>query len=79
MVKNLLVSTRDARDESLIPGSSLSSLEKEMALVTPVFLPGEFHGQRSLVDYSPWGCERVGHDLATEQQQICALHCWGHC
>ena len=23
---------------------------------TPVFLPGEFHGQRSLVGYSPWGC-----------------------
>ena len=22
---------------------------------TPVFLPGELHGQRSLVDYSPWG------------------------
>ena len=22
---------------------------------TPVFLPGEFHGQRSLVDYSTWG------------------------
>ena len=21
---------------------------------TPVFLPGEFHGQRSLVSYSPW-------------------------
>ena len=21
---------------------------------TPVFLPGEFHGQRSLMDYSPW-------------------------
>ena len=21
----------------------------------PVFLPGEFHGQRSLVSYSPWG------------------------
>ena len=28
--------------------------EKEMA-PTPVFLPGESHGQRSLVDYSPWG------------------------
>jgi len=28
---------------------------------TPVFLPGEFHGQRSLVGYSPWG-HRVGHD-----------------
>ena len=22
---------------------------------TPVFLPGESHGQRSLVGYSPWG------------------------
>ena len=21
---------------------------------TPVFLPGEFHGQKSLVGYSPW-------------------------
>ena len=24
-------------------------------LPTPVFLPGEFHGQRSLAGYSPWG------------------------
>ena len=24
---------------------------------TPVFLPGKFHGQRSLVDYSPWSCK----------------------
>ena len=22
---------------------------------TAVFLPGEFHGQKSLVGYSPWG------------------------
>ena len=22
-----------------------------------VFLPGEFHGQRSLAGYSPWGCK----------------------
>ena len=27
---------------------------------TPVFLPGEAHGQRSLVSYSPSG-PRVGH------------------
>ena len=26
-------------------------------LPTPVFLPGEFHGQRSLAGYSPWGCK----------------------
>ena len=31
-------------------------LEKEMA-TTPVFLPGESHGQRSLAGYSPWGCK----------------------
>ena len=24
-------------------------------LPTPVLLPGEFHGQRRLVGYSPWG------------------------
>ena len=28
---------------------------------TPVFLPGESHGQRSLADCSPWGC-RVRRD-----------------
>ena len=24
---------------------------------TPVFLPRKFHGQRSLVGYSPWSCK----------------------
>ena len=33
-------------------------------LPTSVFLPGESHGQRSLVGYSPWG-RRVGHDWVT--------------
>ena len=32
---------------------------------TPVFLPGEFHGQRSLVGYNPRGC-RDGHDSVTK-------------
>ena len=26
---------------------------------TPVFLPGKFHGQRSLVGYSPWDCKEL--------------------
>ena len=26
---------------------------------TPVFFPGESHGQRSLVGYSPWGCKEL--------------------
>ena len=34
----------------------------EKRLSTPVFLPGESHDQRSLVVYSPWGSQRVGHD-----------------
>ena len=29
---------------------------------TPVFLPGQSHGQRSLAGYSPRGCKRVRHD-----------------
>ena len=33
-------------------------LEKEMA--TPVFLPGEFHGQRNLVGFSSWGHKESG-------------------
>ena len=26
---------------------------------TPVFFPREFHGQRSLASYSPWGCKEL--------------------
>ena len=33
-------------------------------LPTPVFLPGEFHGQRHLVGYSPWGHKQL---VMTEQ------------
>ena len=38
-------------------------LEKKMQ-PTPVFLPGNSHGQRSLVGYSQWGHKRVAHNLA---------------
>ena len=26
---------------------------------TPVFLPGEFNGERSLAGYSPWSCKEL--------------------
>ena len=39
-------------------------LEKGIAR-SQAFLPGEPHGQRSLADYSPWGCKEVG---TTERQ-----------
>ena len=38
-------------------------------LLTPVFLPGKSHGQRSQADYSPWVPKWVRHNLATKQQQ----------
>ena len=33
-------------------------LERKWQLI-PVFLPGESHGQRSLVGYSPWACKEL--------------------
>ena len=50
MVKNL-----PAMQETQVPSQGQEDpLEKEMQS-TSVFLPGEFHGQWSLVGYSPWG------------------------
>ena len=49
-VKNL-PAMQETWDQSL---DREDPLEKGMA-TTPVFLPGELHGQRCLVGYSPWG------------------------
>ena len=53
MLKNLTASAVDA-DVGLIPGSERFSWRRKW-LPTPVFLPGKFHGQRGLAEYSPWG------------------------
>ena len=55
-------SAYNAGDPGSIPGSGRSWRREWQP--TPVFLPGESHGQRSWTGYSPWGC-RVGHDCAT--------------
>ena len=52
MVKNL---PANAGDVGSIPGSGRSPGEEW--LPSPVFLPGESHGQRSHVGYSSWGCK----------------------
>ena len=41
-------------DLGLISGSGRFPWRREWQ-PTPVFLPGEFQGQRSLARYSPWG------------------------
>ena len=51
VVKNYPASAGDIKDMGLIPGSE-DPLEEGMAL-TPVFLLGESHGQRSLAGYNP--------------------------
>ena len=43
-------------------------------LPTPVFLPGEFHGQRSLEGYSPWSCEESDTtEQPTQSSQVVDL------
>ena len=42
---------------------------------TPAFLPGESHGQRSLVGCSPWG-HRVRHNWATTRPSLCKMIPW---
>ena len=45
-------------------------LEKRKWLPILVFLPGKFHGQRSLAGYSPWGCKE---SYMTEQLTLALL------
>ena len=45
----------NAGDPGSIPGSGISPGEGNGP--TPVLVPGQFHGLRRLVGYSPWGCK----------------------
>ena len=42
---------------------------------TLVFFPGKSHGQRSLEGHSPWGHNRVRHNLETEQHLNLIQYC----
>ena len=46
-------STHNIGDSGLITDNKIPW--KREWLPFPVYLPGEFHGQKSLVGYSPWG------------------------
>ena len=52
----------------LIPGLGRSPGEGHD---NPVFLPGEFHGQRSLLGYSPWVHKEL--DMTEWLTHTCAL------
>ena len=55
-VSEVKASAYNVGDLSSIPGSGRFPWRKKWQ-PTPVFLPGEPRGQRSLVGYSPWGCK----------------------
>ena len=59
VVKNSPANAGDIKDEGSIPESERSGGSQWQP--TPLFLAGESHGQKSLADYSPWGCK--GSDM----------------
>ena len=67
-------STRNVGDLGSIPGLERFPWRREQ-LSTSVFWPREFHEQRSLVGYSPWGCKESD---TTEQPTISFFQEIGH-
>ena len=62
--------------QGFLSGSVVKNLPPEVGkipwrkewLPTPVFLPGESHGQRSLTGYSPWDCKELDMAEVTEHE-----------
>ena len=54
-MKNPAANAGDIRDAGSIPGFGKIPWKRTWQS-TPVFLPGESHGQRRLTGYNPWGC-----------------------
>ena len=63
VVKNPPANSADLRDADSIPESGRAWQ------TTPLLLPGESHGQRSLVGCSPWGCKELDMTEATWHTQ----------
>ena len=52
-----MVKNHPAKQETQVWSLSQEDPWRKGWLPTPIFLPGEFHGQRSLAGYSPWCCK----------------------
>ena len=62
----------NAGDLASIPGSGRSLWRREW-LRTPVFLPGESHGQRSLAGYSLCSCRESDTDWVTKHARMVCI------
>ena len=62
-------------DPGSIPRLGRSPREGNGWLPTPMFLPREFHRQRSLPGYSPWGCKELDttEQLSLSQDSLSSL------
>ena len=58
VVKNFPANAGDAGERGFDP-CVRNILWRRACQPTPVLLPGESHGQRSLMGYSPWGCKEL--------------------
>ena len=52
-----MVKNPPAMQETRVQSLSQNLPWRREWLPSPVFLPEESHGQRSLMSYSPWGCK----------------------
>ena len=68
VVKVSACNAGDARDAGLIPASGRALGVGWQH--TPVFLPGESHGQRSLASYSSWGHKESDTSEHNNKQDI---------
>ena len=65
-------STCSTGDPGSVPKLGRSPGEGNEWLPTPLFLPGEFHGQSKLVSYSAWDCEES--DMNEQLTHTCSTH-----
>ena len=72
MVKNPLANAGDAKRRGFDPWVGKTPWKRAWQ-TTPVLLPGESHGQRSLAGYSPWGCKESDTTEATQQARTHVL------
>jgi len=57
MVKNISANIGD--EEIQLSSLGWEDTQNRKWQLTSVLLPGKFHGQRSLVGYSPWGHKKL--------------------